>query len=229
KEVKIKFYVDQFGKHGSQADMKWLYIARTFNLASTAKIPEQKDQPLDYRIYCLFAKHQVLQFTKDPALLKRFYEGTIWYKPYDGFFGKDRHDKVFGHGALGLTVRVIHERMKDIKKESYWGCARNFMLLAYATGREDLLKNIKPEKLYPQYVKWEKWMLKERNGAYLRASSKEPRWVLDKGEKKRQEMYFPFLENEQMELPPLKIKPKYPFPDWKGPKPGTPAEHRETE
>ena len=97
--------------------------------------------------------------------------------------------------------------------------------MVLATGRDDLMKDAKAEQLQPQYKTWMAWL--KEDGPYLRPSNKTFVWVVDKGEKGRQEGFLPFME--RYELPVLKVRPAFPFPEWQGPPTGSPEEHYDSE
>jgi hypothetical protein len=117
----------------------------------------------------------------------------------------------------------MQEKFSEKPDAEYWWYARNFVVYAHATGRDDLLHDVKPEKLHARYIKWIHWIAS--NGPYLRASQSESRWYLDEGEKKRQEEYMPFVSRSR--LPELIKQPRNPFPDWTGPPPLRPKDLRQ--
>ncbi|WP_145310414.1 hypothetical protein [Gimesia fumaroli] len=212
----LKYFVDQFGKEGAQTDMRWLVAARSQLLPANRRVkPANADgQPILRRAQIIFAELQVRQFLKEPKLLARYYQSVVWFE--------NMFDDLFFPILLGNLYRNMKEDSSD---DNYWWYAQNFLLLAHATGRDDLLKDVKPEKLKPRFQQWFKWF--RFNGMYLRPAPNSWYWEIDKGEKTRQEGYIPFVLHQ--ELPPLKVRPKYPFPDWKGPKPTTPANYRSME
>lgn len=213
----LEYFVNQFGKDGPQADMRWLISARSMMLtANRTGRPyyDKKDFQLR-RAQLIFAELQVRQFLKSPKLLDHYYHSVIWFNHMfaDTFFP----------AYLGNVVRNMQEDTNN--NDEYWWYAQNFVLMVHATGRDDLLKNANPEDLKPQFKEWFEWF--KKNGMYLRPSSNSISWDIDKGEKRRKEGYVPFLLKHQ--LPPLKLQPKYPFSNWKGLKPATPQEYRTME
>jgi len=209
----LEYYVNQFGKYGAQTDMRWLLAARSHLLPANRRIQPDQDKKIR-RMQLIFTELQVRQFLKEPQLLARYYHSVIWF---NNMFA-DINFPVF----LGNVYRNMKESTKD---DNYWWYAQNFVLMAHATGRDDLLKDVKPEDLKPRFQQWFEWFRK--NGMYLRASPNSIYWVLDKGEKSRKEGYVPFVLKQT--LPPLKVHPEYPFPDWKGPKPTMPQNYRSME
>ncbi len=76
----LEYYVNQFGKHGPQADMRWLMSVRAWNLAAdwSPAGPHRDKKYRDLRrIQILFAELQVRQFLKSPDLLDRYYQSVV--------------------------------------------------------------------------------------------------------------------------------------------------------
>lgn len=196
--------------------MRWLIAARSRLLPADPHLnPNSKENtPELHNAQKYFAEFQVRQFLKKPKLLERYYRSMVWYN--------DMFNDLTFPVRLGKLYRNLEEGSQD---ENYWWYAQNFVLLAHATGRDDLLKDVKPDNLKPRFQEWYQWL--RENGPYLRASPDSFYWVLDEGEKSRKEGYIPFLVKQR--FPPLKIRPKYPFLDWKGPKPATAEEFKQYE
>lgn len=209
----LEYYVHQFGKQGAQADMRWLLALRTWGLAPDRSLNPHREDKITHnnrRVQLISAELQVRLFLKDPKLLARYYHSVIWY----GYMFND----LFYPVRLGQVYRNMKADSPD---DNYWWYAQNFVLMAHATGRDDLLKGAKPEDLKPRFQQWYHWFM--QNGMYLRASPDTFYWSLEEKGKKIRKVYFPFVSKQ--ELPPLKVLPIYPFPDWKGPKPTTPQNY----
>jgi len=208
----LTYYVERFGKDGAQADMRWLvaYYPVTMNNCQAGGLsPPRDNRSKRWReIQLLFAEIHVRHLLANPKILSRYYQAVVW----KGKFIRAKEGWIM---EVGNTERSFSKK----SDEEYWWYARNFVLMAHATGRDDLLQNVKPENLKGQFRKWQSWLKNE--GVFLRPSSKYPRWELDEGEKRRKEGYLPYLFKS--EKPPLLIIPKYPFPDWKGPEPPPPS------
>jgi len=213
----FQFYINQFGKHGAQADFRWLFALRSQGLTadrSVAPPSREKKKVERRRSELLVAELQVRMFLKSPELLARYYHSVAWFNFMFGEYSFPFH--------LHKCYQCLHEGERS---DEYWWFAQNFLIMLHATGRDDLLKGAKPEDLKPQFKKWSDWLIE--NGMYLRPSKKTHYWVLDEGEKARKEGYVPFVLNQK--LPPLVVRPKYPFPDWKGPSPAKPQDYFEME
>jgi len=208
---KLGYFVDQFGVHGPQADMRWLLAApgATLNrcggpeggLCSADSERGRKER----RVRLLLAEFQVKAFLKDPEKLARYYQAVAW------------NDQLLRPVVLSGQVYSVKRFFPNTpERPEYWWYARDFMVFAYATGRQDLLAGMKCTELQGQFLNWLEWFVKE-DGPYLRPSVDGPYWYVDEGEKRRQEGYVPFIK--KLDLPPLVKVPEYPFPDWKGPPP----------
>lgn len=148
----------------------------------------------------------VRQFLRDEERFHRYYVAVIW------------HRRLLEYPCLGHSVVVMRDALAKDNNPLYWWYARNFLVLAHATGRDDLLSDVETDELRPRFDEWLKWFAK--NGAFLRARTDYPGWHVDEGEKRRQEGFIPFLDDAQ--LPCLVKFPECPFPDWEGPPPPTP-------
>lgn len=201
----LKYFVEQFGKHGPQADMRWLLARPGTTLSQStgddgglygvSSVRSRKARD----VQVLFAELQVRHILSDREALERYYHAVVWYGSFFRFFAHN--------------IGVMQQKFSEKPDAEYWWYARNFVVFAHATGRDDLLRDVKPEKLHARYIKWIHWIAS--NGPYFRASQSESRWYLDEGEKKRQEGYLPFVSRSR--LPKLIKQPSKPFPDWTGP------------
>lgn len=210
----LTYFVDQFGKNDAQTDMRWLLAARTWNLTPDKYLRPNHEQQ-KRKTQLLFSELMVRKFLKSPAALKRYYQAVTWFN--------NLFEPLFFPVCQGTIDRAfLKEKQPD---DDYWWHAFQFVMMAHATGRDDLLQNVKAEELRPRFRRWYTWFQKE--GMYLRPSSQSWYWEMDQGEKSRQEGYLWFLLKQH--LPPLTVRPETPFPDWNGPKPTTPANYRSME
>lgn len=208
----LKYYVSQFGKNDALTDFRWLIAARRRLLPADTEIrPHIAPKEIDLmHAELYFAEYQVRQFLEKPKLLARYYQSVIWY------------DQMFSDLFFPVFLGQVIENMKTgSSDEYYWWYAQNFMLMAHATGRDDLLKGAKPEDLKPRFQIWYRWFV--RNGMYLRASPDSFYWRLNPEEPALKKVNFQFMSHRR--LPVLKVRPQYPFPDWEGPKPLTPEDY----
>ncbi|MBN67862.1 MAG: hypothetical protein CME32_01100 [Gimesia sp.] len=207
----LEYFVNQFGRGGAQADMRWLIAARTMMLPADRNLkPTSQDDKLR-QAQNAFAELQVRQFLEHPRLLDRYYHSVIWF---DHMF-----NKIFFSTYLGNVQKKLQS---DKSQNDYWWYAQNLLLLVHATNRDDLLEDAKPEELIPVFEQWYQWL--KINGIFLTASPDGIFWLRNEANNK---IYLPFLKNQT--LPPLENPPKYPFPDWVGKRPTTPKNYRALE
>lgn len=210
----IEFFVNQFGREGAQADMRWLIAARTMMLPADRNLkPTTQDKNLRH-VQNTFAEFQVRQFLKHPKLLDRYYHSVVWFN--------HMFNKMFFSTYLGNVRKKLQS---DEFQNDYWWYAQNFLLLVHATNRDDLLENAKPEELKPVFEQWYQWL--KLNGIFLTASPDGIYWTRNEADNSKNKIYLPFLKDQT--LPPLKKYPKYPFPNWMGKKPTTPKIYRALE
>jgi hypothetical protein len=153
----------------------------------------------------LISELQVRRFLQEPDTLRRYWDATAWIRT--GFIGREDQSRVFVPFNAVMTARAFSEA----PKEEYWWWARNFVVLAYATGRDDLLKDVAADQLSDRCSTWFKWF--KENLPYLRVGPHDRRWVLDETARKNG-----FALDVEHLLPNLPL-PDVPFPDWKGPVP----------
>lgn len=199
----LSYFVDQFGKGDAETDMHWLLAARSLGLTPNQSVhPAEKEKQQQLRrAQMIFAELQVRQFLKNPELLARYYQAINWY------------DQMFSDQYFPDCFELIYENMrKDKPGEEYWWSAQNYLLVMHALHSEELWHGSDPKKVFPTFPNWRKWM--RQKFVFLRASPDIWYWIVDEGEKSREEAYVPLVL--QTHLPPLKVRPETPFPDWNG-------------
>jgi len=201
KEI-VEFYCAQFGRHGAQADMRWLLADARLTMPFGIPAAPAFERPSGSRVSELQQKTcelLVRRFFEDPELLRRYYVAILW----SGELIRDRPNQPH---MFQIVVREVMRGLHERLREEYWGHARNFLLVLHGTGRDDLLRTGNPEDLKRQAVEFRDWF--EKNRPYLRPDPAYPRWVLDEEAKEN--------EDGRDELPRLIVFPTRPFPDWKG-------------
>lgn len=203
----LKFFVDQFGRHGAQADFRWLSVEPTITLPGCfgdeggLHKPDSDRHRRARECQLAIAELQVPKFLANQDLMVRYYQAVVW------------HNHVFHRTYLFPHLwRVLDSKFTDPSNREYWWHARTFMMLAHGTSRDDLIRNVKPEDLHLRCRQWLDWV----NGKepYLRTVPAEFRWRLDEGALRRGEAYLD--EDGRPEFQPLQVPVDYPFPDWKG-------------
>ena len=73
-----------------------------------------------------------------------------------------------------MAVNALRDQFPQ-SSEYYWCYARNFVLLAHAFGRDDLLSETQADDLARRFDELPRWFVK--NEAALTADPDYPRWV----------------------------------------------------
>lgn len=123
---------------------------------------------------------------------------------------------------IPIANMAVNGLDKGVGEPGYWRHARDFIFVAIATGREDLLEDIDPKDLDLISQEWVEWA--QGNIRNMRASSAGPLWL-----------FCPAAETPQEgegddeisfdDLPELFVFPERPFSNWTGPPPLPAKEH----
>jgi hypothetical protein len=205
----IESFESKFGRDGAKADIRWILCSRscTLDMRLWDLIHEWMDGDADKlwrKRQLLMAEFQTRRYLKDRKAFEQYYHCVIWA---DWIFNAEQF-----RFHVGQTAARI-ERQSD-----YWWYARKFIVMAHGTGRDDLLKDAKPEDLAGRFREWQAWLKTE--GPFLRPSTKDNGWSMDAKAKHDGDRYEPFVTSQ--ELPSLANPPGAPFADWKGPSPMAP-------
>ena len=73
----IEFFVDQFGKHGPQADLRWLMSDLHATIPSCDYGWDKANDDRRERIF-IFNEYIVRRALADPKFLDRYYRGVFW-------------------------------------------------------------------------------------------------------------------------------------------------------
>lgn len=209
-EAGLKYLWGQFGKHGARADLRLLLSDRILMLPIwfSSKMPLVREQhgisADDYhRLRTYLCRVQVEQMLGDKELLHRYYRAAL----YEGSVVNPDIVK-FLEG-----VRVTFDG--KIGDDEYWCHARNFLLLAYATDRLDLLENANAADLKSVAAVWKQWWGDNYDKMVFDKKSLQWRKVLIKLPRIQDDRYEHRLWREGK-------LPAGPFEDWQGPPPPTP-------
>ena len=205
----LAYLVDQFGRHGAEMDLRWLLVEPTVLLAQRSDEPPgfttgENPDLRDYveRVTALqleVCKLQVERWLQDRDGLERYYNAVVWSGAYLG------HGRL-QHATLGKKARALAESfIKHEPNDLFWWRARDFMLLAHATSRDDTWRNATSEELPTRCQKWLDWLWLNRY--YLEPDSTAAVWRLPAPS---QRTYH------EGGIEPL-TKPNTPFPDYSGP------------
>jgi len=222
-EKHIRRLVHHFGRHGPMVDMKICITDARIMLAldsnqSNQVLPGELRKALPslarlearYRqIRNFVAKTQVEMFLKRPDLLDRYYNVVVWSHQFLG--------STLGQWwSLMSKVSELAESWRPLYYDAaaysdYWYYARDFMLVAHATGRDDLLQDVDGGELYQRYEKWDAWLQTnvwgETGWTRLVPHPEKPIWVerdslLAKGRDLVKEPMFPFPDWDSNVSPP---------------------------
>ncbi|MEX0700828.1 MAG: hypothetical protein WD069_01920 [Planctomycetales bacterium] len=205
----VEYFWSQFGKHGGVTDYSLVVAApgmmhpgmqSIFN-SSTWQEDHADDVksrfPSHYRVVILGSEIQTRSFLADRTKLKRYHRLILWSRLV---YRRADQDQDFVPGMARQTATVFAGNEIDDK---YWWGARNFVLLAYATGREDLLDNVKPEDLRPRFKTWHEWV--QTRSPWLVANPETLQWKVGR--------LIPRRQDGSWGMPPMPL-PERPCDDW---------------
>jgi len=210
----VRYFVNQFGKYGAQADMRWLIADVRMTLPTTSVRAGYFRHPVRGPVQREVCRALVCRFLQDPQLLRRYYVATLW----SGLFVRPEEKLPSGYRrqAFSFELVVLHacKGLAEAPPSEYWWYARNFLLVVHATGRDDLLKGADPTNLKKESAEFRRWFA--QNKSYLRVDANYPRWILDekakeKGDALLKDSYLPYI-----------ARPSQPFAHWTGPPPPPP-------
>jgi hypothetical protein len=194
-------YVRKFGRDGPLSDIRWLLAANDAALPWCIQGPRKYDNGSAVSTHGqLILAKQICEIILQNSDLRSRYLQVVLYS--QSFLGQPRSH----HERFDMAVAFTAQGFHNGPKEEYWWNGRNFVVLAHATGRDDLLKNTDWEKLTPVFEKWEAWF--KENESYLVPDEKYPRWIVDEEAKDHRRSL-----GERQRLAPLHT-PDKPFSDW---------------
>lgn len=209
----LEYFVDQFGRHGPHADIRWLMASGPITLPMSNSMPrfamsaeEHPQEAWMYDAQLYVSKLLAERCLADKDFLARYYWSVLWSEQY---LGPDQLNYLHRQElAVPAAIDSVSDGFADRPAAEEYYFARNGILLFYATGRDDLLKQAKPEDIKRRFDPFEKWFW--TNWPYLRLDPDCPRWILDKeaqrqGERWKGKTAIPFI--------PI---PRKPLPDWQG-------------
>jgi hypothetical protein len=186
--------IDQFGSLGQGFDFVLLFCDPYRMLSSGESLerillvdPEIGSEAVGNMLRAL-----VQRLLEDDDLIESYYRATLWS-------GGSSLDS--GRGLNDLAVTVSANFPADSSEPWFWWSARDFVLLARATGRTEMVLGATPEELRRRFDQWFDWYQQERE--HLRADNSRFIWrkhTLGRG-------------STDMLIPSL------PFENWDGPSP----------
>ncbi len=159
---RIACYVGRFGREGAEADYAWM-LADPAALLPTTHVywvvhpPKPKPGP-EYdmvegfeQVNRMVCKAEVQRFLREPAVFRRYYQAVMWSGMLLG--SPEDQNSWFQYAAGELDRDFPAASAKD-----YWCYARQFMVLAHATGRDDLLMGVAATDLRRRCSVWYAWL-----------------------------------------------------------------------
>lgn len=185
-ETAIKSYLDEFGKGSLRDDYEWAFAAPDIILPIQMKGPVtvtndegdksiQDWQLLWYHSQLMTANWEVDRFLRDGQELDRFYRIMLWGHQ---LFGRPTVHSAQFNFRLKNCVEGIAKFNGDEQRIWYF---RDFILMAHATDRDDLLKGASVVDLPERFESWKKWLLEGDDPAmrHLIADPDRPVWKYD--------------------------------------------------
>ena len=197
-----KYYVSLFGKHGADADLRWVLAANPASLVNRDRQPIRAHGKMAKYPHAQMAISEALvpRLLAEPDLRQRYWELVLYSRSLL------RNDPTDTGSLFGIAIAAVQDGFAKGDKTDYWYYARLFMVLAHATSWDDSLKEYKADDLASAYRAWRKWF--DENEVYLVADQEKHRWRLDESAKSKR-----IKTNAHEELPSLKNL-EFPFSDW---------------
>ena len=200
----LRYVLAQFGRFEPEADLRLLFgfpalmlpVAREQQLKPW-NLPERylgMPEKEVYRVRLRVCRYQTEYLFANPEQLSRYTQAVFWSGALMAGYTKTAD-------ALSVGVGKV---MDAGDPDEYWWAARNFLILACATGRMDLLKGAAIDKLKERYQLWRPWFGTHRENLVFDLA--KGRWTW--------RFLAPWLPEAN-----LKGVPALPFPNWVGPPP----------
>lgn len=132
----------------------------------------------------------VRRLLSDPELLERYYRLTVWTRDFHG----GRFER------LPVLARMYRDEFPEPGAPEYWWYVRQFLLLARATDRLDLIESTPHDQFDEAFEEWCKWldahssrMIQKGGDLHWSLGSKK---VYDHGSLPRVDIPFPRLNHD---------------------------------
>ena len=209
----LRWFLEQFGKHGPQADFRLLFSDPHLFLARIERMPlrppkllpedSKRLSPKDYhRIRCRVIKIHTEILLRDEKALRRYYHAILW-RGVPIMAGRNY--------TLAGAIRRVEEGLKRQGPKERVFHLRQFLIVAIATGNMNLVQGRKISELDEAWNTWRKtWLLKDMPpGKKLVFDPDSLTWIIKAKEHKSESE----KRGKMYEWPNY---PQYPFPDWRG-------------
>ncbi len=187
-------YVQKFATDTARSDFAWVLGYPGGVLPFSLSPSNDAEGKLRRAIQIEMAEAEVRLFLEQPEKRTRYCHLVVW-------------SRVFAPNNLPKRRRDLQ---KGIRGQDYWYHARNFVVLAELTSRQDLLKDAAPENLAGKATEWDEWLSTE--GWRLRFDETACKWkIADSLDRPDDEISQDF---QQFGVLSPDIPPRLPFPDW---------------
>lgn len=213
RRANLRRFAAEFGRHGPQADFRWVLAAGEHLVTAGPRRPWPGDDErsrLARDVMRDLHEAMVREFLARPESLHRFYRAVLW-SPY---VFTDRNNEF--SDRLNFTTEGLLG--KEGRPDDYCWHSLNALLFMHATARDDLLKDAAPERIGEVFRQWTDWMAE--NGPDLRPNSKTWHWEIDLAAKTSRSGDARWAEGRG--LPMFPDRPTSPLPDWEGVPPPAP-------
>jgi hypothetical protein len=209
----LKYYVAQFGRHGADADLRWVLAASPASLVDRNTAPFGLDLKVaKYRFAELeISKELVARLMAEPNIRSRYWTLILYSK---SLLGDVANSADYG-SRFGDAISITEKGFRGENMDEYWFHARRFIMLAHATSWDESLITYRHNDLRDAFRAWKKWF--NNNEEYFVANQTAHVWQVDDNMRLQNTKV-----NKNGHLPQLELITK-PFEDWvKNTKPPAP-------
>lgn len=199
----ITFYVNQFGRHGDDADVLWMLACAPFAFGE-ANPPGYLRKAPHHAIAEEFSKEVVRRWLAEVKFRERYFHAGLWsgitIKPTKGKGG------TLQFSDLAMLTHNCEEWFHADPPQLYWYASRNFVFLWYATSWEHPLDKADADRLNEVYEDFYATIGGKRLYKLVRAKDGR-RWQID------ETIAEPADDNFFESRPTLQL-PEQPFNAW---------------
>jgi len=178
---KLRYIIDQFGKHGPKLDFLLLFGDPFLTMPMTLG-PEKpllltrEANGISWKEFQAVREKvcrcQVERFLNDPVALRRYCDAVLWWA---------RMVRTNDMGTLFRAADNVHDGFgSSDASETYWWLSRKFLVLACLTEHLDVLKKADAMDLRPAFSEWYSWLQSGRQfkfDATIRSWISYPDWM----------------------------------------------------
>ena len=159
---KLRAFVVEFGKHGPEADYRWIVsfpdatLPRRFGGApyqcEEHKPSRQAECIWAREAQCAIAEDLTRRLLLEPDLIDKYYHVVLFSRrlvPAD--------DLDMQLSVVGLFAGQCDDGFQNRPADEYWWWVRNFILIAHLTGRDDLWIGKSGSSMKAAFKEWMLW------------------------------------------------------------------------